>query len=85
MFKCLDKCTTLFDNLLHVLLGYLNYDMLSNTKSKHLADILELFDYKKLIKAAICFKKGCLPTLNDVIMTNISRLCNKSLFCFKRE
>ena len=56
--------TTLFDNHLHVLLGYLNYDMLSNTKSKPLADIMELFDYKKLIKVATCFKKG-LPSNSE--------------------
>ena len=40
---------------------------------------MELFDYKNLIKEAKCFKKDCLPTLNDVILTNISRLCIKSL------
>ena len=40
---------------------------------------MELFDYKSLIKEATCFKKDCLPTLNDVILTNISRLCIKSL------
>ena len=83
MFKYLAKCTTLFDN--HLLLGYLNYDMLSNTKLKPLADIMQLFDYKNLIKQATCFKKDCLPTLNGVIMINISRLCIKSVFCFKRE
>ena len=64
-----------FDN--HLLLGDLNYDMLSATKSKTLTDIMELFDYKNLIKEATCFKKDCIPTLNDVILTNISRLCIK--------
>ena len=48
MFQCLDKCSTLFDN--HLLLGGQNYDMIS--KSKTLTDIMELFDYKNLIKEA---------------------------------
>ena len=49
------------------MLGDLNYDMLSDTKSKPLTDIMELFDYKNLIKKATCFKKDCLPPLNDGI------------------
>ena len=53
--------------------------MLSATKSKTLTDIMELFDYKNLIKEATCFKKDCLPTMNNAFLTNISRLCIKSL------
>ena len=68
MFKCLDKCSTLLDK--HLLLGDLNYDILLATKSKTLTDIMELFDHNSLIKEATCFKKDCLPTLNDVILTN---------------
>ena len=79
-FKSLDKCSTLYDN--HLLFGDLNYDLLSESKSKPLTDIMELFDYKNLIKGATCFKKDCVPTLNDVILTNVSNKCMKSLnFC----
>ena len=80
LFKSLDKCSTLYDN--HLLFGDLNYDLLSESKSKPLTDIMELFDYKNLIKGATCFKKDCVPTLNDVILTNVSNKCMKSLnFC----
>ena len=77
LVKCLDKCSTLYDN--HILFGDMNYDMLSVNKSKPLIEIMELFDYKNLITDATCFKKGCTPTLNDVILTNASKKCMKSL------
>ena len=67
LLKCLDKCSTLYDN--HILFGDMNYDMLSVNKSKPLIEIMELFDYKK----------GCTPTLNDVILTNASKKCMKIL------
>ena len=73
LFKCLDKCSTLYDN--HIRFG----DMLSVNKSKPLIEIMELFYYKNLITDATCFKKGCTPTLNDVILTNASKKCMKSL------
>ena len=41
LFRCLDKCTTIYDN--HLLLGDLNSDLLSETKSKPLTEIMELF------------------------------------------
>ena len=43
-----------------------------------LIDIMELFDYKNLIKDATCCQKDCSPTLNDVILTNVSKSCIKS-------
>ena len=77
LFRCLDKCTTIYDN--HILLGDLNYDLLSETKSKPLTEIMELFDLKNLITGATCFKKGCTPSQNDVILSNVSARCMKSL------
>ena len=47
LFKSLDKCSTLYDK--HLLIGDLNYDLLSDSKSKPLTEIMELFDYKNLI------------------------------------
>ena len=63
----------------HILLGDLNYDLLSETKSKPLTEIMELFDLKNLITGATCFKKGCTPSQNDVILSNVSARCMKSL------
>ena len=77
LFKCLDKCSTLYDN--HIPFGAMIYDMLSVNKSKPLIEIMELFDYKNIISDATCFKKGCTPTLNDIILTNASKKCMKSL------
>ena len=77
LFKCLDKCSTIYDN--HINLGDLNYDLLSEIKSKPLVEIMELFDLKNIITGATCFKKGCTPSLNDVILTNVSKRCMKCL------
>ena len=40
---------------------------------------MELFDLKNLITGATCFKKGCTPSQNDVILSNVSARCMKSL------
>ena len=77
LFKCLDKCSTIYDN--HIILGDLNYDLLSEIKSKPLVEIMELFDLKNIITDATYFKKGCTPTLNDVILKNVSKRCMKCL------
>ena len=54
----------------------LNYDVIC---FQQLNGIMELFDYKNLIKEATCFKKDCLPNLNDVILTNIRGAFGKFL------
>lgn len=71
LFKCLDKCSFFYEN--HLPIEDLIYDMLSESKYKTLTDLMELFDYRNLIKDATCFKKDCSPTLNDVILTNTSK------------
>ena len=62
MFKSLDRCSTLYDN--DITFGDLNYDILSETKSRPLIDLMELFDYKNLIKGVTCFKKTLSVTYN---------------------
>ena len=77
LFICLDKYSIFCDKLL---IRDINYDMLSKSKFKTMTDLLELFDYKKLIKDATCFKKDCSPTLTDArIFTNASKSCIKTL------
>ena len=50
----------MYDN--HILLGDLNYDLLSETKSKPLTQIMELFDLKNLIIGATSCKTFLLST-----------------------
>jgi hypothetical protein len=53
-----------------IVIGDLNYDLLCTEKSQTLDDI---------IKEPTCFKKDCNPSLVDVILTNKSQSCFKSL------
>jgi hypothetical protein len=60
-----DKISTLYDNVL--ILGDINYDMLSEHKGAPLKNVCDIFDFVNLVKGPACFTKGALATLNDVI------------------
>ena len=64
IFKSLDRCSTVYDD--HNLLVDLNFDMLSETKSRPPIDIMELVDYKKQHKRSqpTYFKEDSIPTIN---------------------
>ena len=62
-----------YDNLL--ILGDLNYDLLSDQKSTPLTNVCDICDLENIVKCATCFTKSADPTLIDVILTN-----RKSLF-----
>ena len=73
----LDKCLTHYDN--YSIIGDLNYDLLSDTKSKVLVNFMELFNLSNLINEPTCFKKNCVPSLLDVLLTNSKNLCMRTL------
>ena len=52
-----------------LLFGDLNFDMLNSDKSATLNDFCDIFNLSQLVNGPTCFKKGCIPSLVDVIMT----------------
>jgi hypothetical protein len=63
----------------HMLLfGDLNFDMINSDKSATLNDFCDIFNLTQLVNGPTCFKKGCNPSLVDVIMINKKSLCFKS-------
>ena len=55
----------------HMLLfGDLNLDMLNSDNSATLNDFYDIFNLTQLVNGSTCFKKGCNPSLVDVIITN---------------
>jgi hypothetical protein len=66
-----------YDNLF--ILGDLNYDMLDKDKSSNLVDICDIYDIRNHIRAPRCFMGTSKPSLLDVILTNKSKLVNKTL------
>lgn len=58
-----------------MILGDINYDMLSEHKGAPLKNVCDIFDFVNLVKSPTCFTKGAPATLNDVILTNRSTLC----------
>jgi hypothetical protein len=66
--KSYDQMSVKYDNLL--ILGDLNYDLLSDQKSIPLTNVCDICDLEKIVKCATCFTKGADPTLIDVILTN---------------
>ena len=49
--------------------------MLNSDKSAILNDFCDIFNLTQLVNGPTCFKKGCNPSLIDVIMTNKKSLC----------
>ena len=71
--KSLDKCFVSYENI--IIFGDLNFDMLCAEKSQILNDICDIFNLSQLAKGSTCFKKGCNPSLVDVIITNKKNMC----------
>ena len=74
--KSLDKCFVSYENI--IIFGDLNFDMLCAEKSQILNDICDSFNLSQLVKGPTCFKKGCNPSLVDVIITNKKNMCLKT-------
>ena len=66
-----------YDNLF--ILGDLNYDILDNDKSSNLVDVCDIYDIRNHIRAPTFFMGTSKPSLLDVILTNKSKLVNKTL------
>ena len=66
--KNIDECIRYYENI--ILLDDLNFDMVSNQKCQTLNDLCDVFNLSQLITNPTCFKKGCTPSLVDVILTN---------------
>ena len=66
-----------YDNLF--ILGDLNYDMLDNNKSSNLVVVCDIYDIRNHIRAPTCCMGTFKPSLLDVILTNKSKLVNKTL------
>ena len=69
--------STTYDNF--VVIGDLNYDMLSPQKCTSLKHVCDIFDFTNMIKSPTCLTKNAPPTLNDVILTNQSNYCQNAL------
>jgi hypothetical protein len=52
--------------------------MLNSDKSATLNDFCDIFNLLQLVNGPTCFKKGCIPSLVDAIMTKKKSLCFKS-------
>jgi hypothetical protein len=62
-----------------MVIGDLNYDILTPDKSQVLDDLCDIFDLTNIVKNPTCFMKGYEPSLVDVILTNKNNLCFKTL------
>ena len=74
--RFVDRSLIHFEHML--LFGDLNFDMLNSDKSATLNDFCDIFNLSQLVNGSTCFKKGCIPSLVDVTMTNKKSLCFKS-------
>jgi hypothetical protein len=52
----------------YMVIGDLNYDILTPDKSQVLDDLCDIFDLTNIIKNPTCFMKGYEPSLVDVIL-----------------
>jgi hypothetical protein len=71
--KSYDQMSVKYDNLL--ILGDLNYDLLSYQKNVLLTNVCDICDLENIVKCAVCFTRGADPTLIDVMLTNRKSLC----------
>jgi hypothetical protein len=71
--KTCDQITTAYDNFMFI--GDLNYDMLVPNKSSPLQNVCDIFDLTDLVKSPTCYTKNSNPSLNDVILTNMTNNC----------
>jgi hypothetical protein len=47
----------------YMVIGDLNYDILTPDKSQVLDDLCDIFDLTNIVKNPTCFMKGCEPSL----------------------
>ncbi|CAG2192289.1 unnamed protein product [Mytilus edulis] len=73
----LDKGSKFIEN--YMVIGDLNYDFMVKSKSQILEDICDIFDLSNIVKKPTCYMKGYEPSLVDVILTNRTTLCFKTL------
>ena len=79
----LDKCLISNDNVL--ILGDLNCDLACKEKGRSLIDFMEVSSLENLISLPTCFKKDCVPSLVDRILTNSKNLTFKNQVTFGRQ
>jgi hypothetical protein len=53
-----------------MVIGDLNYDILTPDKSQVLDDLCDIFDLTNIVKNPTCFMNGYEPSLVDVILNN---------------
>ena len=73
----------IFTNMLikfhaNMFLGDLNFDCLTEEKSRNLKNLLDVYDLSNLVKEPTCFAKGSKPSLVDVILTNKPSYCGNT-------
>jgi hypothetical protein len=64
----LDKGSKFIENCM--VIGDLNYDILTPDKSQVLDDLCDIFDLTNIVKNPTCFMKGCEPSLVDFENSN---------------
>ena len=67
----LDKCLISYEHAL--IFGDLNCDLACQEKGRSLVDFMEVFSLENLSSKPTCFKKDCIPSLVDVILTNAKK------------
>jgi hypothetical protein len=78
--KSYDQMSVKYDNLL--ILGDLNYDLLSDQKRIPLTNVCDICDQENIVKCATCFTRGADPTLFDVILTNRKSLLQNGVLFY---
>ena len=75
--KNIDKIIVKYEN--YIVFSDINFDILNENKSQPLNDICDIFDLDQLVKEPTCFKKDCVPSLVDVVLTNKKSSCFNTL------
>jgi hypothetical protein len=75
--KNIDKIIVKYEN--YIVFGDINFDILNENKYQPLNDICDIFDLDQLVKEPTCFKKDCVPSLVDVVLTNKKSSCFNTL------
>jgi hypothetical protein len=69
--KNIDQIIVKYEN--YIVFGDINFDILNENKCQPLNDICNIF------KEPTCFKKDCVPSLVDVVLTNKKSSCFNTL------
>ena len=73
----IDKIIVKYEN--YIVFGDINFDIINENKYQPLNDICDIFDLDQLVKEPTCFKKDCVPSLVDVVLTNKKSSCFNTL------